>query len=39
MKEVNDKDIRKKKEKVGVMSFTPEFWVSFIQKTKREEVF
>ena len=39
MKEVNDKDIRKKKEKVGVMTITPENWVSFNQKTKREEIF
>jgi hypothetical protein len=39
MKEVNDKDIQKKKEKGGVMIFTPEIWVSFNQKTKREEVY
>jgi hypothetical protein len=39
MKEVNDKDIQKKKEKGGVVTITPEKWVSFKQKTKREEVF
>ena len=39
MKEVKYKDTRKKKEKVGVMTFAPEIWISFIQKTKREEVF
>jgi len=35
MKEVNNKDIQRKKGKVGVKLFTPEIWNSFNLKNEK----